>query len=273
MSRIRTIKPEWLEDEGLHEAGMPARILSVALILLADDYGNGRANVRALASRVFWNEENPLALAERALSSLVDLGFVALYTVRGQRYYCICNWQKHQRVDRPGKPRAPDPGESSGAENLNHSAPSRDPRVTHATDLDLDPDRDLERERARETSPRSTATFADPLQELPNRIRLLRFAVRLWVHFMRQVSNQPRFDETLIDGRQSHRIRDVADWAAALANIEAKGQPIDAWQEVAAAALVGSIRVYTEEVRANPTMTLHPGFWFQKRNNWTRGAA
>ena len=49
--RIRTIKPEWLEDERLALASPPARVMSVALICMADDFGRGRRAVTWVARR------------------------------------------------------------------------------------------------------------------------------------------------------------------------------------------------------------------------------
>jgi hypothetical protein len=109
--RIRSIKPEWLEDERLAESGTLARLLSVALIVLADDHGRGRANEVVLAAKVFAYEPNPIACVREALARLSRIEFVRLYTVRGQHYYHIRNWAKHQRVDKPGKPRFPGPDE------------------------------------------------------------------------------------------------------------------------------------------------------------------
>jgi hypothetical protein len=106
--RIRTVKPEWLEDELLALASSDARVLSIALMLLADDYGNGRANVVLLAGQAFPGKV--LQTTASALAELVKIRFVALYEVDGQRYFTIRNWAKHQRVDKPGKPRVPAPG-------------------------------------------------------------------------------------------------------------------------------------------------------------------
>lgn len=105
--RIRTIKPEWLDDERLVLASPEARVLSVALILLADDYGNGRANRMILSARVFPGSRDPRETLANALDSLETAGFVDLYEVDGQSYFAIRNWTKHQKVDHPGKPQVP----------------------------------------------------------------------------------------------------------------------------------------------------------------------
>jgi hypothetical protein len=119
MARIRTIKPEWLEDELISRASPEARVMSVALILLADDYGNGRAAQPELSFRVFPPRDNsPEALqrvsriGQEALLELLGLGFVQLYQVRGQHYYRLPGWDKHQKVNHPGKPQVPAPPES-----------------------------------------------------------------------------------------------------------------------------------------------------------------
>ena len=107
MSRIRSLKPEWLDDELLSTASSDARTLSIGLICLADDYGNGRAGRIQIANRVFPGKA-PETL-DNALSELVRIRYVMLYEVGGQRYFTIRNWDKHQRVDRPGAAKVPRP--------------------------------------------------------------------------------------------------------------------------------------------------------------------
>jgi len=105
--RIRSVKPEWLEDELLALASDAARVLTIGLMLQADDYGNGRANPILLAGQVFPGKV--LEHTANALAELVTIRFVSLYEVDGQRYFHIRSWEKHQRVDKPGKPRVPPP--------------------------------------------------------------------------------------------------------------------------------------------------------------------
>jgi hypothetical protein len=151
--RIRTVKPEWLEDELLAAASDEARVLSVALILMADDHGRGRASIASIASGAWCyqmeqdgGERAPeiLARASRALHELVAIGFVRLYDVARQRYFELPNWTKHQRVDKPSKPRVPTPDhpDSRGIitfASLSGDSPesSRDTRETLAPDPDL----------------------------------------------------------------------------------------------------------------------------------------
>ncbi len=110
MGRIRTIKPEWLDDESLGMCSDSARLLSVGLILLADDYGNGRAHPLYLASRVWGYSDDSNESLERLAASLREIrriGFIALYEENNQQYFHIVNWEKHQRIDNAGKPKVP----------------------------------------------------------------------------------------------------------------------------------------------------------------------
>jgi hypothetical protein len=111
--RIRSLKPEWLENQRLGSCSDAARLLSVALILLADDHGRGRAAVPYIAGQVWTytlaKVPETLARVSAALSELVATGYIQLYEVEGQDYFEILGWSRHQRVDKPGKPRVPDP--------------------------------------------------------------------------------------------------------------------------------------------------------------------
>ena len=110
--RIRSLKPEWLEDEKLGACSDAARVLSVGLILLADDWGNLRASELRIASQAWgYSGDGPdtFAKAARALQELRDLPFVVPYRVRGQAYLHIRKWFDHQKVDKPGRPLVPMP--------------------------------------------------------------------------------------------------------------------------------------------------------------------
>jgi hypothetical protein len=138
--RIRTIKPEWLEDERLATCSDTARMVSVALIVLADDYGNGRAHHLYLTSRIWpyasCDTHESLARVSRALHELVAIGFAQLYEIKGQTYYNLTNWKRHQRIDRPSQPLVPSPNGkdatlTSGSRKTRDgvASPSRDTRA------------------------------------------------------------------------------------------------------------------------------------------------
>ncbi len=118
--RIRTVKPEWLEDERLAACSDTARMVSVALIALSDDYGNGRAHPLYLASRIWpyasGEPRETLMRLSRALTELDGIGFLTLYTVKNQQYFSIKNWSKHQKVQHPGRPAVPGPAHADSVE-------------------------------------------------------------------------------------------------------------------------------------------------------------
>jgi len=123
--RIRTLKPELLEDERVADLSSHAFRLFVGCILLADDHGNLRLRVGLLAGAIFWRllEDGRVVLGdiEDALRELTRPngrpGLLTPYRVRGQVYAHVTGWEKHQKVDRPGAPRMPLPTDDE-AENF-----------------------------------------------------------------------------------------------------------------------------------------------------------
>lgn len=115
MARIRTLKPEILEDE--NTAGLSDRAwrLFTSMILLADDYGNLRADTRWLAGQVFWAHD--VRDVTEWVDELADHGLLKVFAVRGQRYAAVTNWDKHQKIDKPGKPRVPSIEEAEQVES------------------------------------------------------------------------------------------------------------------------------------------------------------
>ena len=109
--RIRTLKPELLEDE--KTAGLPddAFRLFVSLILLADDYGNARANAIWLKGQVWWCLEHSGDIPEM-LRRLSGVSLITVYEVNGQSYLHVNGWEKHQKISHKGKPRIPSIKES-----------------------------------------------------------------------------------------------------------------------------------------------------------------
>lgn len=128
--RIRTIKPEILEDAVTAGLSDTAFRLFIAVIVLSDDYGRFRAEPGWLRGQVYWARDVAATHFSAALDDLVPL--VRFYLVNGQRYGALRNWLKHQRVDKPGKPRIPPPpedGEDPPESLARHSRESRDDLV------------------------------------------------------------------------------------------------------------------------------------------------
>lgn len=226
--RIRTVKPEWMEDERLLEAGSDARVLSITLILMADDSGRGRLG-KSTPARVFPCDVEAFEPAFAALSPW----FARSYVVRGQRYFEIANWSKHQKIDRPSKAITPCPSEGvyddeNGAilatdsrecretlarcsthENTKDMG-SRDTRETLATDRDLDPDLDPDRDRATRGRPTPMESFLASSTQPPSDARL---ADSLVAAFDRSWKSVHRKTLGVTPKRERQRTADLLAWA------------------------------------------------------------
>lgn len=110
--RIRTIKPELLDDEVASGLSDRAWRLWVSSWLLADDHGNLRAHERHLAANIWQDTSVDVG---PAIAELVAKGRWQVYAVSGQRYAHIRNFDRHQRVDNRGKPRVPGPELDDGS--------------------------------------------------------------------------------------------------------------------------------------------------------------
>lgn len=104
--RIRTIKPEVLEDERPAALSDGAWRLWVSMWLIADDHGNCRADAKYLRAQVWWAHDTPPDVT-KMVTELRAAGSISLYSVRGQTYAHVNRWEKHQRVDNAGNPRVP----------------------------------------------------------------------------------------------------------------------------------------------------------------------
>lgn len=162
--RIRSIKPELLEDAVTAGLSHEAFRLFIGLLLLADDPGNFRAEPEWLRGQVFWRQPAATPVAE-LLEELHPL--VLFYEAKGQRYGAVRNWKKHQKISHPAPGRVPGPPPESlpspsGAAPENLRSPSAppaslpaeppEPSPTHPPEPpeplrpDLDQEKDLEKD-------------------------------------------------------------------------------------------------------------------------------
>lgn len=113
--RIRTIKPEWLLSESIASLSADARVLSVGLILMADDEGRGRAGLPTIVAEVWRYHASPEQCSETyvrahgALTELSNAGFVRLYEVDGKPYFELPGFKTHQVINRPSSSKIPMP--------------------------------------------------------------------------------------------------------------------------------------------------------------------
>ncbi|MEU5721584.1 hypothetical protein ABZ783_07155 [Micromonospora sp. NPDC047738] len=152
MARIRSIKPEFWKSEAIAAHTFRARLTFIGLWTYVDDNGVGIDNPKLVAAELFALEDDPreaLANVREDLARLHEAGRIRRYTVDGKAYLAIVNWQEHQKIDKPGRPRYPEPDdpravhvEPATSANTNPprpvAEPSRDPREAVAEPPCLD---------------------------------------------------------------------------------------------------------------------------------------
>lgn len=161
MARIRTIKPEFPQSETMGRLSRDARLLFIQIWTICDDLGRTRGNSRALASLLYPYDDDARDLLPGWLNELEDVGAIRLYLVDGDTYLEVCNWLKHQKIDKPSGPKCPGFDEGS-PKPREPSQWDRDP------DPDPDPDPEGKGSRTAIASPRtprrkvSRETIPDP---------------------------------------------------------------------------------------------------------------
>lgn len=115
--RIRMLRPELLDDEVMASLSSDAWRIAVALVLLADDFGNVRFSDRYIGANVFQDTGRDVG---SACLELVDRKLVTEYSVEGQRYAAIKGWtvedgRFRQRLDNASRrSRVPGPEKDDG---------------------------------------------------------------------------------------------------------------------------------------------------------------
>lgn len=100
MARIRTIKPEFWEDEKIGKLPLQARLLYIGTWNIADDNGVLRGNIAWIKSQVFPYDEN-LRIGEVKgwIDALVKARMLIPFLYREESYYVIRTFRSHQRID------------------------------------------------------------------------------------------------------------------------------------------------------------------------------
>lgn len=112
MARIRTIKPEYWDDEIIGSLTWGARLLFPGSWNFADDEGLVRWSPDFLKASVF-KYDTTLTLEDvtEMMRELEDAGFVYVYSSSRARHRIgfIVNFRKHQRIDKPQAAKLPVP--------------------------------------------------------------------------------------------------------------------------------------------------------------------
>ena len=109
MARSRIIKPEFWSDEKLAKISLQARLLYIGLWNTSDDTGTTHGHPLWLKSQIFPYDQISTKQIGRWLQDLVNLGRILPYTVKGEQYYFIPGFLKHQKIQHPSPAKNPAP--------------------------------------------------------------------------------------------------------------------------------------------------------------------
>lgn len=110
MGRIRTIKPETPQSESLGRVSREARLTFLLLFTIADDDGRTRGNSQMVRSLLYpYDDDVTPPMVSDWLAELHRERCIHCYAVNGNSYVAICNWNLHQKIDKPTPSKLPPP--------------------------------------------------------------------------------------------------------------------------------------------------------------------
>jgi hypothetical protein len=139
MARIRTIKPEFWQDEKLAPCDPLTRLVFLGLISMADDCGRLLDNVKVIDAFIFPESDHSSHEALMRLSGMARIRRGK--TSSGQKIIQIVNWDAHQKVQHPNlKGSLPEIVDGQALTRpheplMNGSGGAREPLTPHTNDL------------------------------------------------------------------------------------------------------------------------------------------
>jgi hypothetical protein len=112
MARIRSIKPEFWDDEAVGELPRDARLLFIASWNLVDDEGLLRWAPDYLKAHAFaYDADMTVAKTKRLMRAIEERGFVFVYSGgrTTQPVAFVVNFRRHQKINRPQPGKLPPP--------------------------------------------------------------------------------------------------------------------------------------------------------------------
>lgn len=101
MARIRTIKPDFWEDEKIGKLPIPCRLFFIGCWNFADDFGFIKGNAVLLKSQIFPYDENLRASEiKKWIDALVDARMLIPIIHAEESYYYIRTFRSHQIIDK-----------------------------------------------------------------------------------------------------------------------------------------------------------------------------
>jgi hypothetical protein len=106
MPRIRTIKPDFWDDEKLGQEPEAIMLTYIGLWNFSDDYGVVKANHLWLKNQIYpYKDKLRIDVFSSWLQRLSELEALISFTYRGESFYCIRTFRRHQKVEKPSKAR------------------------------------------------------------------------------------------------------------------------------------------------------------------------
>jgi hypothetical protein len=112
VSRIRTIKPDFWSSAQVMECSPNARLLFIGMWNFADDKGRLPLSPKSIKAQVFPGDN---LNSDDILGMILELSkndLLFAYSIDGKDYLQVTGWH-HQRIDKPQKPKCPEPTEHS----------------------------------------------------------------------------------------------------------------------------------------------------------------
>lgn len=101
MARIRSIKPEFWDDEHIASLPMECRLFYIGCWTFADDQGVFNANPSFLKSRIFpYDDDLKVSEVKAWLKKLEELKMIIPFTHSRDNYYVVRTFADHQVVDK-----------------------------------------------------------------------------------------------------------------------------------------------------------------------------
>lgn len=113
MARIRTIKPEFWTDERIVELSAFARLLFIGLWNFCDDEGRMVYSPKRIKLQIFPADNVDISELFGELrgnsAELFDKPLIEVYGIGNTQYLQICNFSKHQKIDKRTASKLPPP--------------------------------------------------------------------------------------------------------------------------------------------------------------------
>ncbi|QPK81137.1 hypothetical protein G7Y41_08870 [Schaalia sp. ZJ405] len=166
--RIRTIKPEFWTSPDISSLPIEDRLLFIGLWSYVDDNGVGRGEEELIRASLFPFDtlSESSVRVHGGLMRLFSSNLITLYRVENRPYVYINTWEKHQKINRPSKPRFPRPD----AENATLTEYSVSPHANYTLGTGEQRNRGTEEQRKLEANASNVSEIDKPARDDVDRI-------------------------------------------------------------------------------------------------------